>query len=201
MTGTQAEAGFSRVIAVDDLRFGDERTETFSADHEERRKVALAFDLASLDRLEASVRLKRIKSGAVRAEFTYGADVQQTCVVTLEPVKNTITETFHLVFEPADKDGENEPPTAVSDVDVIIENDDPPEQMHGNRFDAGQFVVEFLALALDPYPRKEGIRLEEVPEYSLLNDNNEPTAESRNTERDNPFSVLRRLTETTSRNS
>jgi hypothetical protein len=37
---------------------------------------------------------------------------------------------------------------------------DPPDELVGDFVDLGSITAEFLALALDPYPRKPGISFE-----------------------------------------
>ena len=41
---------------------------------------------------------------------------------------------------------------------------DPPEPIVNGRIDLGAVTAEFLALGLDPYPRKPGVAYEPAPE-------------------------------------
>jgi uncharacterized metal-binding protein YceD (DUF177 family) len=74
------------------------------------------------------------------------AEVGQTCVVTLEPLTNTIDEEVDLVFLPGAPE-----PLAEGDTD-----EDAPEPLVDGRVDLGAIATEFLMLGVDPYPRKEG---------------------------------------------
>jgi uncharacterized metal-binding protein YceD (DUF177 family) len=44
-----------------------------------------------------------------------------------------------------------------------LETDDPPDPIIAGRIDLGALVTEFLALSLDPYPRKPGVEFEDAP--------------------------------------
>ena len=82
----------------------------------------------------------------IRGELS--AEVRQICVATLEPFDSAVTETFETSFTSAS--AQNEP-----DLDVIVDavGDDEPEPIVGGRIDVGELAVQYLSLALDPYPR------------------------------------------------
>ncbi len=82
-----------------------------------------------------------------------GATVIQPCVVTLEPVTTRIETQVKRLFL-ADWAEPNEPEFEVTD-------DDETEALKPE-IDLGLVMVESLALALPPYPRKEGAHLEQV---------------------------------------
>jgi hypothetical protein len=90
---------------------------------------------------------------------TVFATVEQRCVVTLDPVSNDIVEPFEARFEPPAKVRRATAGTEIS-FDAL-ETEDPPEQMVDGAADIGAVAVEFLALAIDPYPRKPGVALEQ----------------------------------------
>lgn len=87
-------------------------------------------------------------TGRVRAK------VGQTCVVSLEPMETDIDEAIDLTFAPpaagaaSADDGLAEPARKGAE--------DAPEPLTGNSIDLGAIAAEFLILAIDPYPRKEG---------------------------------------------
>ena len=78
------------------------------------------------------------------------ATVQQTCVVTLEPVTNEIREPIDVDFAPPRADKLND----VNEIELNADAPDEPEPLTGNSIDLGQVVTEFLTLGVDPYPRK-----------------------------------------------
>lgn len=152
-------AEFSRVVLVERLNHG-EIIETIVAGDEEREAVARRFGLLALERLEAVLTLRRLGRGPVaRLEGRLLAEVVQTCVVSLEPVANRIEETFIVLFAP---EGQGQLGGGTLAEAVLETDDEWPEPIQDGRIDIGEAVAQQLALALDPYPRKPGIRLEDV---------------------------------------
>lgn len=110
----------------------------------------------------------------VFVDFHLTAHVEQSCVVTLDPVGTDVDERVSLHYTPATPE-----PAEPSVIDIDDEND-PPEPMVDDRVDIGAAMAEHLALALDPWPRKPGA---EIP--SGLGEENDA--------RENPFAVLSQL--------
>ncbi len=148
--------GFSKVYDIRELGPEETRFE-FSADAEERSELARRFELLDLTRLEIDGSLRLMedeRSVALSAHFV--ADLEQQCIVTLEPVRQHIDERFRLVYTP--------PVDAVPgrrEVLVEINEQEPPEPLIGDAVDVGAAVAEHLSLAIDPYPRLEGATLPE----------------------------------------
>ena len=121
-----------------------------TAEPGEREALARRFDLLSLDRLVAEVRLQRIGGEMVRVSGHFSADVAQACVVSLEPVASAIEQDFSVLYGPS------QPGKSVM---VDLETD-VAESFDGDAIDIGEAVAQQLALALDPYPRAPGASLE-----------------------------------------
>jgi Large ribosomal RNA subunit accumulation protein YceD len=121
-----------------------------SADAGEREALARRFDLLSLGRLEAEIRLQRLGGGMVRVSGRFRADVVQACVVSLSPFESEIEQDFTVLYGPT------QPGKSVL-VDLVAELVEPLE---GSAIDIGEAVAQQLALALDPYPRAPGANLE-----------------------------------------
>ncbi len=120
-----------------------------SAVPEERAALARRFDLRSLDRLEAEIRLQRLAGGMVRVSGHVGADVVQACVVSLEPVTSVVEQDFALLYG-----------SSGSGKSVMIDLEtDEAEPFDGDAIDIGEAVAQQLVLALDPYPRAAGASL------------------------------------------
>lgn len=145
---------FSRPVVVDRLA-PRETTLSIEADASERMALAKRFDILAVDSLSAKVRLKPIAGGLVRLKASFAADVVQACVVTLEPVRGAIAEDFELMFAPAGEEA------GAAEIELVYEEDDPPEPIVDGAIDIGEAVAEHLALALDPYPRAPGACLGE----------------------------------------
>jgi uncharacterized metal-binding protein YceD (DUF177 family) len=45
---------------------------------------------------------------------------------------------------------------------VVLEADEPPDYFEGHEIDLSEAIVETVALALDPYPRAEGVSLDDL---------------------------------------
>lgn len=143
MTG---DVPWSEWVRLDQVGSGLARTLT--ADQHARGRVAAALDLAALDRLEAAVQLVPAGRGW-RLTGTIGAEAVQTCGVTLEPLPATIDADFHVdLIDEADAS----PRAAEVELDAL----DGPDVVQDGRVDLASYVVEHLALALDPWPRKPG---------------------------------------------
>lgn len=146
------ELEFSRPIAVDRLGH-DERTYDIEANPSEREALTRRMGVLALDKLSATVILRRKAGNLVRVRGRLQADVVQACVVSLEPVPAHLEEEFELVYAPEDQ---RDPAEVVVDMDV----EDPPEVIVDGVIDIGEATAEHLALALDPFPRAPGAQFE-----------------------------------------
>jgi uncharacterized metal-binding protein YceD (DUF177 family) len=119
--------------------------------------------LASLEALEARYTLSR-NGERVKLEGRITTSLHQTCVVTLDPFPVKLDVPVKLDFAPEDEAGaaarRGERDDAEIDIEVLLNEDDPPEPIVDGVIDLGAVTLEFLALALDPYPRKPGVSFE-----------------------------------------
>lgn len=140
----------------------------------ERAALAARFGILGIHALSARLALRPEPGGTVRVRGKLSAEVEQPCVVTLEPVRQRVEASLDLRIL-----GEGEMPAD--------EDPDSPDELEseGGVVDLGEAVAEQLALALDPYPRAEGA---ELPE---LDPPEEP--EPAPPERPNPFAGLAKL--------
>jgi uncharacterized metal-binding protein YceD (DUF177 family) len=88
----------------------------------------------------------------LRVDGEVTAAVEQTCVVTLEPMTSEIREPIDLVFMPP---GGAAPAHAIEE-EIDLAAADEPEPLVDGVVDLGAAATEFLLLAIDPYPRKPG---------------------------------------------
>lgn len=147
----------------------------------ERAGVVKDLDIAGCPRLVVSYHIRALSGGRYRVEGHIGAEVVQSCVVTLEPVAQTIGEAFDVTFDPRDA----EERTVSSEREILSEPDVEP--LADGRLEVGRVAYELLAAALDPYPRKPGAELEEVAAQA-------PAAgQDAGTSAQNPFAVLAKL--------
>jgi uncharacterized metal-binding protein YceD (DUF177 family) len=114
---------------------------------EECAALAKDFKLPGIRSLSGDYRLARSAKG-VHVSGTVKATVTQTCVVTLDPFDSEIEEEVEVDF--AESRGmPAEPPTEMHEYE-------PPDEILHGQIDLGALTAEFLALGLDPYPRKPG---------------------------------------------
>lgn len=147
------EPEFSRIVSIESLA-DDELSREIEADAAERAALAKRFGLLALDSLRATVRLKRVRGQQIRVEGEFAADVVQACVVTLEPVPSHVADSFQVTFAPPSELSQ------AAELDLSPWAEDLPEPLEGDSIDIGETVSQFLALALDPYPRRQGVEFE-----------------------------------------
>jgi hypothetical protein len=122
-----------------------------------RQRSAIA-DLGGLREVQsanASLDLTLMREGRVHVVGRVRARIEQTCVVTLEPIENDIDEAIDLVFAPPEQI-----PALADLVDDAATSDaeipDPPEPIVAGTIDLGRLATDALFLGVDPYPRKPG---------------------------------------------
>ena len=135
---------FAHHLRLDQIHDGERLDLT--ADDGERQSIADRLSLRALDRLEAHVTLSRA-GPQVRAEGRVVATLEQSCVVTSEPVASHVDEAFALLFTP-------EPQTGHSDEEIELGEQDCDIVFYdGATIDLGSAIADTLALCIDPYPR------------------------------------------------
>jgi uncharacterized metal-binding protein YceD (DUF177 family) len=127
---------------------------TRSATPAECEAVAHALAIVSCDKLAADYRVRALGEGRFRMTGTLDALVTQECVVTLEPVRQTIAEPFDVTFWPSEK----VPSGSEDEVEILSAPEIEPIE-HG-QIEAGRVLFEVLSASIDPYPRKAGAKFE-----------------------------------------
>jgi hypothetical protein len=120
----------------------------------ELERIAAAFDLIACPSLKVQYTIRPIGNGRYRLSGMLQAEVEQTCVVTLEPINSKIEEAFDVVFWPE----EQIPAPANGELDLSYDFD--PEPIVGGQIEVGRIVFEWLAGGIDPYPRLPGAKLD-----------------------------------------
>ena len=138
---------FAHQLRLDQIRDGVRID--LSADEQERGAVAKRLGLGRIERLEAHVTLGRTGE-VVRAEGRLVATLEQSCVVTGEPVASHVDESFSILFIP-------EPTAGGPDDEIELGGEECDTVFHdGAVIDLGTAVADTLALSIDPYPRSAG---------------------------------------------
>lgn len=157
MSRTVPGNAFSHVVQVD--RVGPEGVLLqLQADPAQCQTLARQLQIPAVLNLTAQVRVvpDPAQGGHFLLKGQFEAEVEQTCVVSLEPVRQRVSESFLRRF------ASSVPAGKAQDLDddeaewLDPEAEDPPDLLQDGAVDAGEVVAEALALALDPYPRKPG---------------------------------------------
>lgn len=133
-----------------------ERRLTLTAGPEVRSRVGKDLDLDEVQRLGADIAVRPWLDG-MEIEGRVEALVTRLCGVTLEPFDVAIDEPFKIRIVPQ---GSPNAPRSEGEVVVDLEAEDPPDEAFGDGVDPGAYVVEALALSLDPFLRKPGVVFE-----------------------------------------
>ena len=144
----------------------------------QRGLLAAAAGVTAVLQAEASLDVTPEAGGRVHVAGTVRARVEQTCVVSLDPVENDVEELIDVTFAPPDQIPEM---AALVDEAERSEGDtpDPLEAIENGIIDLGRVATDALYLAVNPYPRK--------PDAVF-----EPLVEAADPE-DHPFAALKAL--------
>ncbi|HJO74730.1 MAG TPA: DUF177 domain-containing protein [Rhodospirillales bacterium] len=157
------EIEFSRPVSPEAI--GEQgRTMSIEADRDECARLAERLGLNSLESLSAEIGLTPQKKGRfIHLEGRLQADIQQTCVVTLEPIETHIEASIERLYDTTMETLSDTDAVKESDnFDVEIDSeDDPPEALMEGQIVIGEAITEQLALEINPFPRKPGISFAE----------------------------------------
>jgi len=144
-------------------------------DAAERSRVAHDLGLQGLPALTAEVTVRPWLDGA-ELVGRFEAVVEQLCSLSLEPFEQRLDGSVEVRLVPA---GSQSAPAEASGGEIELDPDapDPPDVLEGDAIDVSAYVVEQLALEIDPFPRKPGAAF----------DYEAPTKE------ESPFAVLKNL--------
>jgi len=124
---------------------------TVAARPEELPGLAKWAGVDQVRRFAGTVNLRRTSQTRFILEADLEADIIQACVVTLEPVEARISchiaRELHLATRLSREAGE---------LTLAAGDDDVPETILSLDYDLAAPLLEEFALAIDPYPRKEG---------------------------------------------
>ena len=169
-----SDAPFSRTLNVEKLPDGG-LDRTIEASAAECAAIAADLGLAAVNSLAARFHVSPRAHGNVQLSGSFSADIVQVCVVTLDPFESRVEQPVErrFVLSPrsnqASRPGGRSRPTPRAPnpavpvgVDLGDGADDPPDPVIDNMIDLGAIAVESLCLALDPYPRKQGVQFDGV---------------------------------------
>lgn len=136
----------SRPVDIDRLPRPGEAI-VIEASPEERAALALDFGLPAIHSLVARFMLTGTRRRiSVTGRVT--ASIRQVCVVSLEEFDSRLDEEVAVEFAEPEGPGDGKAGAEAAD--------DGPDAIRDGRIDLGAVAAEFLALGLEPYPRKPG---------------------------------------------
>lgn len=139
-----------------------------------RAAIAKDLGLVSLLHLKAEVIVRPWLDGAeITGRFT--ARVEQVCGVSLDPFEQDLEGEIAVAVVPAGSP--NAPAEDSPEIELDPDAPDPPDVLEADEIDVGAYLIEHLALEIDPFPRKPGV------EFVYQDDAPD----------DGPFAALRKL--------
>lgn len=164
---------WNRPVRLHELARGPVRL-SLEADAAQRAKIAGDLGLESLPSLTAEVTLKPWLDG-VELTGRFRAVVEQVCSVSLDPFEQPVAGDIEVRAVP--HDSPNAPQGHAGEMELDPDAPDPPDVLEADAVDVAAYVVEHLALEIDPFPRKPGVAFEFTPPA----------------EEESPFAVLKKL--------
>jgi uncharacterized metal-binding protein YceD (DUF177 family) len=149
---------------------------TLEPDEAQRAALAKTLGLRSLPAFMAKVTAKPWLDG-VELTGRFEAVVEQVCGVSLDPFEQPVEGEIEVRAVP--HGSPHAAPPEGGELELDLEAPDPPDELEGDTVDVSHYVVEHLALEIDPFPRKPGATFDYQP----------PEEET------SPFAALKKLTE------
>ncbi|MDG1438042.1 MAG: DUF177 domain-containing protein [Emcibacteraceae bacterium] len=158
------------------------------ANNQECVKLSERFSIPKVVSLNADCVIKKLAQkhkGDFLLNVKMEAEVIQQCVLSLNDVPESIDEEFSIIFQIISESGDDK--TDEREVEFNMEDDDV-EIISGFDIDVGEYIAEYLALSIRPYPRLSKVSQQEIG-HKIMSEENvnvEP-------EKKNPFAVLKDL--------
>ncbi len=157
------ELEFSRILDANVLLQGPQSF-FLSASKAELEAVCKRLGLIALDALTADITVHPPTQAqkSIQLDVVLAADLVQTCVVSLKPVPEKVSERISLLLS---KDPEPEAYTADDHwLDLAREEAETLYVGGTGLFDMGEIMVQYLSLSMNPYPRHEDAVFEPIME-------------------------------------
>ena len=130
---------------------------TITADEHARAAIAKWAGIVSLESFEAKIEIGRLGPSRFTLACRLAADVTQSCVVTLEPVRSHMDHGFsrELHFTGPSR---HKQVTDDSGPELVLDTDEEgPEEIESLHYDLAGPLLEEFVLSLEPYPRCPGV--------------------------------------------
>ncbi len=159
-----------------------EREFTIDAGQSELKAIAARFGVLRVNALHAECKAARWRKKGVSCSGRIRALLEQSCSVSLMPVEEEIDISFRALFWPANY--ADKLPGGYMDDEAFtdISGDDSPELFENDRINFGKTVLEYFALAINPYPKTSDAEMQEFTQKTEAEDT-----------KPSPFDVLKSL--------
>lgn len=149
---------WQKTVALHELARGPVEL-TLEPGEAERAAIGKRLGLKALKSLKAQVKLRPWLDGA---EITGRIDavVEQVCSLSLETFEQPLEGRIEVQVVP---NGSPNAPDEESEADYDPEAPEPPDVLEGDQIDIAEYVIEHLALEIDPFPRKPGAVFDYTP--------------------------------------
>ena len=165
---------FSRPIDINRVPEGG-LAQSLMATAEECAAIAAEITMPGIRALTADLEVRLISGGRFEVRCYLKAEITHRCVVTLELFDSVVDQSVELLFAPSEPDpitagqhgsrhGQQESLRVTTPLTVagMDDGEDLPDPIIDDMIDLGEVATEFLALALDPYPRKPGVHFSDI---------------------------------------
>ncbi len=156
------ESEWSHVVKADEVGSASLNL-TLSPDEAQRTRLIRRLGLLALDDCEAQVKLKRQSGHMIHVTGEVRARIRHACVVTMEPVKGQVKESFDAWYADTAQaislskvKRDKELLATKGEIEMPSEKDDPEAIIDG-KIDVGELITQYLSLGIDPYPRAPGV--------------------------------------------
>jgi uncharacterized metal-binding protein YceD (DUF177 family) len=136
---------FSHIVRLSEIG-SKPQTGKLSADQEQRRALALRFDIPKISSIAATYKLVAGERGiAFTGMLT--SDLHQSCAITGEAIPVKIRDKFDILFIPKPD------PSELEEEIELTEDECDIVEYEQAQIDLGEAIAQTLYLSLDPYPR------------------------------------------------
>ncbi len=156
-TNNEYKSEIERILDLDRLGRAGAALDIVASESE-CTALAKRFGFLGLHGFAARVTVDLQPGGQVVVEGRLRGRIVQACVLSLDPVSQELDDAFRIVFR-KDLAEERDPESGEA---VLNAQADAPEPLAGNMLDVGEIVAEQLSLVAEPYPRRPGVKLEDV---------------------------------------
>lgn len=144
----------SRLLDLHELRKNDMIALDLRATEAECAALAKRFGILDVHDLDAHITLMRgARPDLFKVEGELSAVVVQECCVTLAPVEERVSESYAELLTTSPQ---------MLGAEEDMDSDKPVELIQGDSIDIGEIVAQWLALALNPYPRSDAPTFEYI---------------------------------------